>query len=133
MIESFCVFVSCMAGIYLTVLGTAALAAPGKAERFLLGFAATQTLHLAELLARVAVGAAFVVASPRLPPAQLFTLFGWILLGTSALLLLVPWRWHRHFAARAVPAANRHIGLVGAAASAGGVFILVSVFRGMAG
>jgi hypothetical protein len=132
MIEHLCVVVVGLAGTYLAMLGVGALVAPAKAARFLLGFASTQTLHFVELLARVVVGAAFVIASAHLSPPQPFLFLGWVLLGTSTLLLLVPWQWHRRFASSTVPMANRHIGLVGLASLVGGLLVLVAVFRGAA-
>lgn len=132
MIEQLCLLVVGLVGTYLALLGFSALVFPAKAAKFLLGFASTQLLHLLELLARVAVGAAFVGASSRLSPSVPFLVLGWVLLGTSALLLLIPWQWHRRFASMAVPMANRFISVIGLASLIAGVLILVVVFRGAA-
>jgi hypothetical protein len=92
MIEQLSVLVVGVAGAYLAALGVGALVVPARAARFLLGFASTQTLHFVELLARVIVGASLIVAGSRLSPVQPFIVLGWILLGTSTLLLFVPWQ-----------------------------------------
>lgn len=132
MAEQLCLLVVGLTGAYLAALGFSALAVPAKAARFLLGFASTRLLHLLELLARVAVGAAFVGASSRLSPPAPFLLLGWVLLGTSVLLLLIPWQWHRRFASTAVPMANRYISIIGIASLVAGALILVAAFRGSA-
>lgn len=132
MIERLCVFVVGVAGAYLVALGVGALVVPARASRFLLGFASTQSLHFVEILSRVIVGASLIVAAPSLSPPQPFALLGWLLIGTSTLLLFVPWQWHQRFASKTVPVANRYIALVGLASLVGGVLVLVAAFRGPA-
>lgn len=52
-----------------------------------------------------------------------FTMFGWVLLGTTLLLAFVPWRLHRRFANWPVPQATRVIPLFGVGALAGGLVL----------
>lgn len=103
------------AGLFLLLLGLASLAMPALAGRFLLGFAETPTKHYAELAVRLIVGTAFVLLAPdaRFPGA--FTLFGWLLLVTTACMLFIPWRWHRRFTERSVPQALRFLPVIGVA------------------
>jgi hypothetical protein len=61
-----------------------------------------------------------------------FNFFGWVLLLTTACLLLVPWRWHRRLAQHAVPLFTRYITLVGVVSLALGGLILAAVSRGSA-
>ena len=129
MIERLCVLVVGVAGAYLVALGVGALVVPARASRFLLGFASTQSLHFVEILSRVIVGTSLIVAAPSLSPAQPFALLGWLLIGTSTLLLFLPWQWHQRFANKMVPVANRYIALVGVASLVGGVLVLVAIFR----
>jgi len=121
-----------LAALYLLALGAASLVAPVRASRFLLGFASSQPIHFLELSLRLLVGAALVLYSPRMFLSGAFTLFGWVLLVTTACLLLVPWRWHHRFAQYAVPLVTRHIVLVGLASLVIGGFILAAVARGSA-
>lgn len=130
MIEAFALAVVVLSGVYLLALGAASLAVPARAGRFLLGFASSRSVHFAELAARSVVGAALVIHAPRMLLPTAFNLFGWLLLGTTACLLLVPWQWHHHFARQAVPRALRHITLVGLASLTLGGIIMVAVARG---
>lgn len=59
----------------------------------------------------------------------LFTLFGWLIIFTSALLLLTPWQWHQAFAARVMPLVIRHMRVFALGAAALGVFILYGMSR----
>lgn len=119
-----------LAGIYLLVLGAVSLFWPSQATRFLLGFAGSAWTHYSELLARAAVGAALLLHAPQMLLASVFAAVGWVLLATTAALLLVPWRWHRRFAAWAVPQAIQHIALIGLASLAMGGIVLAAVIRG---
>jgi hypothetical protein len=119
-------------GIFLGVLGVVSLAAPHHAKRFLLGFAGSLSKHYAELAVRILVGGAFVMAAPRTPWPLALGVFGWVLLGTTVILLLVPWRLHHRFARWAVPKALRFLPLVGVASLALGAIILVAAVRGYA-
>jgi hypothetical protein len=101
-----------LTGLYLLGLGALSLAAPEKASRFLLGFANSATGHYLELLIRFLVGAAFLLHSRHMLYSAVFALFGWVLIGTTAVLAVVPWRWHQRFAQRSVPQALRHLKLV---------------------
>ena len=132
MIEHFALAVVVLAALYLLALGAASLVVPARASRFLLGFAASQPVHFAELLLRLVVGAALLLSAPRMSLPDAFNFFGWVLLVTTACLLLVPWRWHRRFARYAVPHAIRYITLVGVASLALGGLILAAVSRGSA-
>ena len=118
-----------LAGAYFIGLGGLSLFAPHRASRFLLGFAASPAKHYAEMAARLVVGGALVLQAPRMSFPGAFHLFGWVLVVTTACLLLVPWQWHRRFAERVVPAATRYITLVGMVSLALGVLLLAAVLR----
>lgn len=130
MVEVVALSIVAAAGLFLLVLGTASLFAPSVAGRFLFGFAGSPAKHYAELAVRLLVGGALLVAAPGLPFAGAFTLFGWVLLATTAGLLLIPWRWHHRFAQRTVPKALRFLPLIGVSSVVLGGSMLWAVFRG---
>lgn len=119
-------------GIFLAVLGGVSLVAPPHAKRFLLGFAGSPSKHYAELAVRILVGGAFLMAAPLTPWRVAVSVFAWVLLGTTAVLLLVPWHWHHRFARRAVPEALRFLPLIGVASLALGAIILAAAVLGYA-
>ncbi|HET9031879.1 MAG TPA: hypothetical protein VFN25_03130 [Dokdonella sp.] len=80
------------AGLYLCALAAACLFAPAHARRFLLGFAQSRRVHFTELLVRIVVGGSLVTHAPRMLASEIFVVIGWILLATSPLLLVLPWR-----------------------------------------
>lgn len=104
------------AAIYLFLLGAVALMRPAAAARFLSAFAGSRRLHYLELAIRALVGGAFIIGAPRLAVPAAFELFGWLLIITSAVVLVMPWHWHRRFAQSVVPRANRHLTLIGVGA-----------------
>jgi len=116
------------AGIYLLVLGVGALVRPETAKRFLGGHATTLPLHVLELALRVLVGGSLVVSAPRMPVSMAFLAFGWVLIGTSLILALVPWRLHQRFAAWSVPQATQHMPAIGIGSIAGGLGVIVALF-----
>lgn len=115
------------AAAYLVVLGGSALFRPALARRFLGGFATTPTLHFLELALRTAAGAAFIISGPRLALGAAVAVLGWVLIGTSLVLALVPWRVHRRFAAWSVPQALQYLPMIGVASLVGGVGLVTAV------
>jgi hypothetical protein len=119
-----------LAALYLLALGIACVAAPTRASRFLSGFATSARVHVIEMAARLAVGAALLVYAPRLPWPSLFVWAGWLLVGTTVVLLAIPWRWHQRFAERVVPQALRYLPLVGIVSVTMGAGLLAAVVVG---
>lgn len=132
MTEAMAIAVVVTAGLFFIALGGVSLLAPTHASRFLLGFAGSPQVHCLELAVRFLLGGAFVLAAPRAAFPGAFSLFGWVLLATTAVLCLIPWRWHRRFAQRAVPEALRFLPLVGASSAVLGSLVLWAVLRGSA-
>ena len=132
MIEVLAFIVVVSAGLFFVALGCVSLLSPSHASRFLLGFADSPTKHYAELAVRFFVGGAFVTAAPGARVSGMFSLLGWLLLATTAGLLLMPWRWHHRFARRAVPEALRFLPLIGTSSVLLGGFVLWAVFHGNA-
>lgn len=125
--HTYALLVVALTGLYFIVLSAVSFAAPARASAFLRGFASSAATHYAELLARVVVGAAFIIQAPASPLPASFLALGWLLVGTTAALFLVPWQSHRTFALRAVPRALQHLPLLAAASLFLGAFILWSV------
>ncbi|GGA78912.1 hypothetical protein GCM10011521_16410 [Arenimonas soli] len=121
-----------LAALFFITLGAASLVAPAGASRFLLGFAGSPGKHYAELAIRFVVGGAFLLAAPYVLWPGAFSVFGWVLVATTAVLLLIPWRWHHRFARHAVPEALRFLPLVGVASVVLGGLVLWAVLRGHA-
>lgn len=119
-----------LAGAFLVVLGLLAWVRTAIAERFLLGFASSQSLHVLELVLRLSIGTAFVVHAPASRWPEGFSIFGWLLVGTTLCLSLVPWRWHRRFAERTVPQALRFLRLIGTSSLLFGSAILFAMEPG---
>jgi len=130
MIEILALTVVALAGLYFIALAAASLFSPASASRFLLGFANSALKHYTEMFSRIVVGAALILHAPGMLLSNVFSFFGWLLLVTTAGLLLVPWRWHHRFAQHVVPIATRHIALVGLSSLVLGGLILVAVVRG---
>jgi len=133
MLEVLALTLVVLTGLYFCALAVAALLLPAKANRFLLGFASSPRVHYIELSTRFLVGAALVIYAPHMSAADAFSLFGWVLLITTACLFLLPWRWHHWFAQQAVPRAIPYIKVIGVCSLALGGFILAAVIRGKVG
>ncbi len=117
------------AGLYLLVLGVAALLMPSRVESFLGKFASSAFSHYLEVSIRLIVGAALVHKGATLSIGVIFEVFGWVLLATSLVLLCIPWQWHRKFARFAVPLATRMLPAVGVAAIVLGLALLSVLFE----
>lgn len=130
MIDSFALITILLAAFYFLALGFVSLFKSEKASGFLLGFVASAFLHYVELGIRIVIGAAFVLGAPRMLFPEIFSFFGWLIIATSACLLVIPWRWHQRFAKRSVPQALRYLKLVAVSSLALGVFIIVCAFLG---
>lgn len=87
-----------LAAIYLLWLGVVSFLRPAYAANFLNGFASSARAHYLEISLRLVVGTAMVLASSRLQFSSAFHLFGWVLVLSSVVLLLIPWQWHHRFA-----------------------------------
>ena len=120
------------AGLYLVALGTSCFLRPNLASEFLLGHASSGFLHYLELFLRLLLGASLVQKAPTLIYPPIFSLFGWVLIVTTAVLFLVPWRTHRQFALQAVPHALRNIKLLGLSSIALGILLMAPVAAGPA-
>ncbi|MCE9678450.1 hypothetical protein LZP69_04455 [Shewanella sp. AS1] len=112
-VEQVAYFIVLVAASYLIGLGLAAFIHPKQISRFLLAFASSLKLHLIEIGLRLIVGAALLGYAPQMRFSAGFTLFAWILIWTSIALILLPWRWHRAFAQKAVPLFTRQLPILG--------------------
>lgn len=116
--------------IYFLVLGAIALVRPANARAFLLGFADSAIKHYAELIARMLVGGALLLVARESVHSEALSAFGWLLVGTTALMALVPWRVHDRFARSAVPAALRFLPLIGIGSVIAGTLLLWALIAG---
>lgn len=115
------------AGIFLLLLAAAAAFAPHRVERFVAAFASSARAHVTEQVVRLIVGGGLVVYAPHMRIPVFFEVLGWLLIVTSAVLLLIPWRWHHRFGQWAIPLVTRHIRLYGLGACTLGASILVAM------
>jgi hypothetical protein len=120
------VVVAC--GLFLLAFAVAMLTARAASERFLRKFASSARAHYAEQTLRLVAGAAFVLFASEMRYPLVFQVFGWILVVTAAVLMLLPWRWHQRFGAWAIPLAIRHMRLYAVGALALGGFVLWAAF-----
>lgn len=118
------------AALYLLALGICALVRPDRTRRFLQSFASSARIHFTELALRLLVGGALVVSAPRMLLSRVVALFGWVLIGTTLVLAVVPWRLHRRFAAWSVPQATRRIPVFGAGSIVAGLLLLGALALG---
>jgi hypothetical protein len=123
--------VTAAAGVYLVLLGLMAIWRPEPTRRYLAAHAATRAAHLLEMGIRIVVGGALLVTASRMRFSALFVVFGWMLLGTSVLLVLLPWRWHAAFAQRVVPAINQRLSVIALGSLLGGGFLLFAIWSGI--
>ncbi|MEM9554293.1 MAG: hypothetical protein AAGC60_08540 [Acidobacteriota bacterium] len=133
MIALVALFVVVLAGLYLVTLALASFFAPRAAARFLDGFAGSARAHVVEMAVRLTVGGALVLAAPRMLYEPAVSAFGWLLVATSLVLLLLPWRWHRAFARTVVPPLTRRVWLFGLFALPLGAALLYAVFAPVSG
>ncbi len=114
--------------IYFLVLGAMALVRPANARGFLLGFANTSLKHYAELVARLIVGVAMLVIARESAYPTALAAFGWILVVSTVIMALIPWRLHHRFAQFTVPSALRYLPLIGVSSLVmGGLLFWVAV------
>lgn len=116
------------AGLFLIGLGIAGILFPDRIRRFLLGFATSAGLHWLELALRLIIGYSFIVHAPHSRAPLVFSGFGWLLVGTTVVLALIPWRVHRAFAERSVPQALRFLPVLSVAVLVLGIGVLYLAF-----
>ncbi len=111
-------------GLWLVGLAASIVVIPARAARFLTGFASSARAHYTEQVLRLIAGSAIVVFAAEMRFPDLFRVFGWLVVLTTSVLLLIPWQWHHRFGEWAIPLAIRHIKLYALGAFVLGAFIL---------
>ena len=114
--------------VFFLILGMTALIRPSSARRFLLAFATSALKHYTELATRFVVGAAMLLVAPHSACSSALTAFGWLLIATTAVMTLIPWRVHYRFAAASVPKALRFLPMIGVSSLALGGLLLWALF-----
>ena len=117
-------------GLSLITFTGVAFATPARAERFLMAFASSARAHYVEQVFRIFIGAALVVLSSTMWQPEMFWLFGWAIVVSSAALICVPWQWHDRLGERLRPMLVRRLKLYAVGAFALGVLLLYGVFAG---
>ncbi len=97
------------------------------ATTFLSSFASSAKKHYIEQLLRLIAGLGVLIYADRMLLPDLFRIFGWLLTGTSALLMMIPWKWHHAFGKKAMPFVIGNLILYAVSASILGIVIVYCV------
>jgi len=119
-----------LVALFFLLLGVLAFVKPARIHGFLLGFADSALKHYAELLVRLLVGTSLLLVARESAYTGVLSGFGWLLIITTAVMALIPWRVHHRFTQSAVPKALRFLPLMGLASLAIGAFLLWAVVAG---
>ncbi len=87
-----------LSGVWLIVVSGFMLASPQTALQYLGKMASTNLINYSEISLRMISGIALVLYAELSKFPEVFRIFGFFLAGTSAVLFLVPRKWHAHYA-----------------------------------
>jgi len=118
--------------IFFLLLGLSSMIRPNHARRFLLGFATSAPKRYAELCTRFIAGGAALIVAPHSLHSVALSAFGWLLILTTAVMAIVPWRVHRQFSEAAVPKALHFLPIIAIASIVLGGLLLWSIFTASA-
>lgn len=116
-------------GVFLTGLAVLIAIRPLLAERFLRSFASSARAHYAEQTLRLIAGGAMVIFAPSMWHTDLFRVFGWLIVLSTVVLLLVPWRWHHELGKQVLPLVIRYMKVFALGAFGLGVLIFYGASR----
>lgn len=97
-----------LTGLLLVGLGITGLVRAPMVASFFEGFAQSARAHYGEQTVRILAGLGCLGIANATAFEQAFQAFGLVLIVTSGLLMLVPWRWHRRFANIVIPMVVRY-------------------------
>jgi hypothetical protein len=117
--------------LFLIGLALVIVTRPPLAERFLRSFASSASTHYTEQGLRLLVGISIVNFAGSMWLPQIFKVFGWLIVVTSAVLILTPWQWHHKYGTWVLPLMIRHMRLFALGAAALGAFILYALCHGL--
>lgn len=126
MIQNIALTIVLLSALFLFILACLSLFTPRHAVRFLGGFASSAKTHYFEMIVRLIVGTAFVIYSPSMLFTKVFLIFGWVIVGSTIILLLLPWRWHHLFGQRFASPVFQHVWIIGIGSFILSAFILFS-------
>lgn len=89
-----------LSGLWLVWVGVFVSVKPVRALEILGKMASSYRINFTEQGLRLLAGIALVVRAEASKVAGLFSLLGWFVVGSSALLLVLPLRWHARYAVR---------------------------------
>jgi uncharacterized membrane protein YfcA len=87
-------------GAYIIIAGFIMLFAPQKARATLRKAGSTNLINYTEITVRLVIGVAIVLCADVSRVPLVFTIFGWFIIVTSLMLLLVPRKLHHAFSMR---------------------------------
>ena len=109
--------IACAFALWVAAGSAVAIVRPSKARGWIARFATSHVINIAEQAWRGLAGAALVLRAPEALWTEAFHIAGWVLIASSAALLVVPLRWHAGYAvwwSRNLPlAAVRAAGVAG--------------------
>ena len=87
-----------LAGVWLIAVAALMAASPRRALYYLAMAASTDFINYTEITLRLVAGAALVVYADHTRAPEIFRIAGWFIAATSAMLYVVPRRWHARYA-----------------------------------
>ena len=94
---------------------------------FLSSFASSAKAHFIEQFYRLVAGLGLFIYADHMLFSGVFKIFGGILIATSVLLMIMPWKWHNKLAKWAGPIVIKNIVVYAVSASILGLLILYCV------
>ncbi|HET9360706.1 MAG TPA: hypothetical protein VFO58_13230 [Vicinamibacterales bacterium] len=116
-------------GVFLIGLAVLIVVKPRLAERFIRSFAGSPQAHYTEQTLRLIAGGAMVIFAPSMWHTDLFKVFGWLIVLSAVVLLLVPWRWHHELGKQVLPLVIRYMKVFALGAFGLGVLIFYGASR----
>jgi len=116
-------------GLALLGLGGVMLFEPAATERFIRSFASSRKAHFTEMFFRLLFGVSLAVLSMNMWQPTPFRILGWAIIGSTVILMILPWQFHQRFGARVLPVLVRHMRLYAVGVMAFGALVLYGVYH----
>lgn len=114
-------------GVWLIAVSTVMLASPQTAARYLSKAASTNFLNYLELTLRGIWGLALVQYAELSGFPEVFRIFGWFMVVTTAVLFFIPRKWHARYTVWLVKLIAPYMRIASPFSLAFGIFLIYAV------